>query len=227
MSNQLISKKIKKLVSLNKTEDAIQYLASQKLDDIEKQIIILNNRFNKTSEERILGIISNEDASLEYNKINSAIIDLAEKIEKGNSGIIKKSLVYSPNRSLRDKPIVAILGFLLLSSLGYFFLIDNKDKSNQVDEYVICVSAYKDKVQAKKRVVELGRKGYNGKSSFLWIPDYDCLSGKNLYQVYIGPYKNIETARKELCEYNRKFETTLYGVKLCHKGNREEFKCNK
>ena len=81
MDNQSISDKLKELVSLNKTEDAIQFLANQRLDDIEREIILLNTRFNRISEEIRLGVISDEDANLEFNKINLTIIELAEKLE--------------------------------------------------------------------------------------------------------------------------------------------------
>lgn len=92
--------------------------------------------------------------------------------------------------------------------------------------YIICESAFDKKDDAVRRVIELGKKGYNGKTAYLWIPDYDCLSNANLYQVYIGPFSDLANARSEICQYNKKFSTTAYGVKVCDGTKRFEFRCN-
>jgi hypothetical protein len=92
--------------------------------------------------------------------------------------------------------------------------------------YIICESAFDKKDEAVKRVIELGKKGYNGKAAYLWIPDYDCLRIVNLYQVYIGPFSDLSNARSELCQYNKKFSKTTYGLKVCDGTKRFEFRCS-
>ena len=66
--------------------------------------------------------------------------------------------------------------------------IDNK--------FICCISATKSEKEAQKSVNNLVAKGHP--AAYLWIPDYDGLSGKELYLVYIGPYANKAVASAAL-----------------------------
>ena len=70
--------------------------------------------------------------------------------------------------------------------------------------YVVVDTAYKTKPQARARVADLNRTYDN--SGFLWIPDYDSLSGAELFQVYVGPFETRAQAAQATCEYISRFE---------------------
>jgi hypothetical protein len=90
--------------------------------------------------------------------------------------------------------------------------------------YVILDSAFGEQSQAQRRLVELNRWGYSN-TGFFWVPNFKYLSGKPLYQVYVGPFAAEETAVAELCAYNRKMKTVTYGVRLSTEPGRREFRC--
>ncbi len=90
--------------------------------------------------------------------------------------------------------------------------------------YVILDSAWKDKKEAQKRLVTLSHRGYSN-SGYFWIPDFEFLSGAELFQVYIGPFKQRNDAINALCAYEARFDTTTYGIKLSNEPGREEIHC--
>ena len=90
--------------------------------------------------------------------------------------------------------------------------------------YVFFDSAFAKKEQAQRRLVELNGWGYSN-TGFFWIPNFKYLSGKPLYQVYIGPFAKKAEAEAEICNYNRKLKTITYGVKLSIDPGREEIRC--
>jgi hypothetical protein len=69
--------------------------------------------------------------------------------------------------------------------------------------YVVVDSAWKTKMLARKRVAELSRT--YGNSGFIWIPDFDSLSGAQFFQVYVGPFQTREEAEQATCDYITKF----------------------
>jgi serine/threonine-protein kinase len=90
--------------------------------------------------------------------------------------------------------------------------------------YVILDSAWEKKQEAQKRLVTLNHSGYSN-TGYFWIPDFEYLSGAELFQVYIGPFDKRSDAITALCAYEGKFKTTTYGVKLSNKPGREEIHC--
>ena len=94
----------------------------------------------------------------------------------------------------------------------------------ELPTYVVLDSAYGEKKAAQQRLVELGHLGYSN-SGFFWIPDFDFLSGAELFQVYVGPFADKADALVAICQYNKKLDTTTYGVRLTLKPGREEFRC--
>lgn len=95
----------------------------------------------------------------------------------------------------------------------------------ELPAYAIMDRAFPTKNEARQRIVELGWKGYS-KTGFVWIPNFEYLSGKELYQVYIGPFKDKDEAINALCRYNKEFNMVTYGLKLSDKPGREEFRCS-
>lgn len=90
--------------------------------------------------------------------------------------------------------------------------------------YVFFDSAFAKKEQAQQRLVELNRWGYSN-TGFFWVPNFKYLSGKPLYQVYVGPFAEKAEAETEICKYNRKLKTITYGVRLSTAPGREEIRC--
>lgn len=90
--------------------------------------------------------------------------------------------------------------------------------------YVILDSAWEKKQDAQKRLVTLSHSGYSN-TGYFWIPDFEFLSGAELFQVYVGPFSNRSDAITALCAYEGKFKTTTYGVRLSINPGREEIHC--
>ena len=91
--------------------------------------------------------------------------------------------------------------------------------------YVVLDSAWKTEQEAQRRLVALSSKGYS-ETGFFWIPDFKFLSGKKLYQVYVGPFKDRTNAIEAACQYDKNFQTKTYGVRLSSKPGRDEFRCS-
>lgn len=80
---------------------------------------------------------------------------------------------------------------------------------SEEDFYIINVSAIKDAVSARKKVDELRSMGYE--SDYLWIPDYNSLSGAEYYSVYIGPFFS-QYECEEATEAYRQRHPDAYGL---------------
>lgn len=104
------------------------------------------------------------------------------------------------------------------------FIPDHNKKD--IGNYVILDSAYEQKTGAQKRISQLVAEGYNNKANFLWIPDFDCMSGKEMYQVYVGPYE-MKDLKAELCAFMEKYQKRTYGLFLCKPGeHRNKIVCD-
>ena len=103
----------------------------------------------------------------------------------------------------------------------------------ELPAYVITESAFATREQAGTRLAELNNlaltdpyfKQHFNKTGFFWIPDFPYLTGKELYQVYIGPFKEKEAAQAALCDYNEKYNKSSYGLLLTSKPGRDSFFC--
>ena len=80
---------------------------------------------------------------------------------------------------------------------------------SEEDFYILNVSAIKDAVLARKKVDELRSMGYE--SDYLWIPDYNSLSGAEYYSVYIGPFFS-QYECEEATEAYRQRHPDAYGL---------------
>lgn len=82
MERTAIATQIRQLIAQNQTRDALEFLSQFQFSAIDREIIMLNNRYNKIAEEERLGTISRQEANQDYNKINVALLELAEKIKQ-------------------------------------------------------------------------------------------------------------------------------------------------
>ena len=80
-NHEELIKQIKDFVGKNKTGKAIKLLASEQLSDLDKELIILNSRYSKLTEEKRLGIIDGDTAQRQLNQINFDLLALTELIE--------------------------------------------------------------------------------------------------------------------------------------------------
>lgn len=83
----------------------------------------------------------------------------------------------------------------------------NQDKNETF--YMINVAAMKTENDAKRKVQELKKNGYE--TDYLWIPNYASLSGAKFYSVYIGPYTTQYDCEVATEEY-RKQHPEAYGL---------------
>ena len=105
--------KLRILIAKGNTSEALEFLMKDKYGHShQKEILILNNRYNSIKLQNIKGVLKNEDYTLEVNKINSDLIDLIEQIDKnvqypGKKTNYKKHLIFIP--------IIVVLG------IAYFY----------------------------------------------------------------------------------------------------------
>ena len=86
--------------------------------------------------------------------------------------------------------------------------------------YIISVGGHESAVDAASEVLELRKQHEN--AGYLWIPDYESLSGKEMYSTFIGPFNYMEDCMPALVDYKRK-HPGAYGLKVAHQQERYEF----
>jgi len=72
-------------------------------------------------------------------------------------------------------------------------LINSIENQTENPFYIIATGAVKTEAEAKIAVEKLIKEGY--KAGYLWIPDYESLSGTPMFAIYIGPF-----AEQSQCE---------------------------
>lgn len=95
------------------------------------------------------------------------------------------------------------------------------DKNKSTPFYIINISATKDIEEACEQVLDLQKK-YD-EVGYLWIPDYESLSGKEMYAVFLGPYNSKTKCIEQLAEYQKENEN-VYAVVADHKKERIEIR---
>ena len=91
------------------------------------------------------------------------------------------------------------------------------DKNTPEPFYIINVSAFEKKEEAISEVIKLRKD--NKSCNYLWIPDYESLSGKQLWAVFLGPFPYERTCLEELSKYQKQ-NKEAYGVLVQHKKTR-------
>ncbi len=135
--------KLRKLIAKGNTSEALEFLMNDEYGQShQKEILILNSRFNSIKSQNIKGVLKNEDYNLEINKINNDIIDLIEQIDKNVQHPIKR-IKYKKHLILL--PIIAVLG------IAYFYWSSEPDLEvglsgfKSPDNYNILVFPFKNK----------------------------------------------------------------------------------
>jgi hypothetical protein len=72
------------------------------------------------------------------------------------------------------------------------------DKNTQAPFYIISVSAKDNKNDAMNELIRL--RATRADVNYLWIPDYESLSGKQMYVIFLGPYTLMNDAYKNMVD---------------------------
>jgi len=122
--------------------------------------------------------------------------------------------------------------YLLIMSLFLVFLSNENAESQEKKEptitkvndseypngfYIINVSASANVNGAVSHVQKLQKKGHP--SGYLWLPDYESISNKELYAVFIGPFYGLDSCVKYLVEYQKE-KPKAYAIKVNHEKKR-------
>lgn len=83
-----IVRKIKQLVGENQTREALELLNKAQLSREDKDLILLNSRYNGIKNDQVMGLISDEEARQALVKINHGLLMLADRIQAGDSDLI-------------------------------------------------------------------------------------------------------------------------------------------
>ncbi len=98
--------------------------------------------------------------------------------------------------------------------INSFGIQETKDTN---DFYILSTVSVASESQAKSKAENLQDEGYD--AGYLWIPNYNSLSGAPKYLVFIGPFDTpIECGIKT--ENYRKIDTTAYGFLVSKKNKR-------
>ncbi|GJM32573.1 MAG: hypothetical protein DHS20C18_15740 [Saprospiraceae bacterium] len=116
---------IHQLIAKNEIEQAFELLAGNQFTRLDKELIILNNRYNKVKEEVRMDVISKDEADKELNKINSALIDLSSKIES-KPKVLK---VVEPPKS---QAIYYLIPIVLLILVGVAYMVSGSGTEPEV-----------------------------------------------------------------------------------------------
>jgi len=91
------------------------------------------------------------------------------------------------------------------------------DKTMKSDFFIINTSATADIKEAVDQVKKLQAEKHP--AGYLWMPEYESLSNKELYSVFIGPFTAMDTCIKYL-EVYKKTKPDAYAVKVQHNKER-------
>lgn len=104
---------------------------------------------------------------------------------------------------------------------GQIVWVDTKDIDiiNE-DFYTIMIAAFENKIQAENYIEKLKEKGYI--ADLLYIPHYSSLSGRKMYAVFIGNFKEERQAKISKRDLGRVFRN-CYGILVSNNKERYTF----
>lgn len=88
-----LQEEIQRLIARNKTDEAIKVLSKVQFSKADRELIILNSRYNRVQEELMLNTISGEEAERKINQINLALLDLSQKMDGTGSALASESMM--------------------------------------------------------------------------------------------------------------------------------------
>ncbi|MFK7808557.1 MAG: hypothetical protein AB8F74_12200, partial [Saprospiraceae bacterium] len=129
------------------------------LSSIDRQIIMLKNRFSKMRDDQRSGIIDDKDARLELNRINHALLDLAESIPSKST----KNTAAKISSTKEKKPKTLLWGILaggalVLIGLVWFF---NTSRSSEINPQDNNLPSSTDSSELVKKEAEKKQLEYN------------------------------------------------------------------
>lgn len=84
--------------------------------------------------------------------------------------------------------------------------------------YILNVAAFKREDEAISMVGKLQNDGYQ--ANYLWIPDFESLSKKEYYSVYIGPFSAQKECEIAVEEYRENVDPNAYGLLVSQENKR-------
>lgn len=135
-THEKLKEEVKKLIGDNKTERAIKMLTEKKLPSIEKELILINSRHSKVTEEQRLGISEEDDIQRKLNKINFDLLALVEQIGVKPPAVSSSTTVTSSGETKsNNKTYLLIAGGLLVAALAGWGIMSmqNSPKSPTVN----------------------------------------------------------------------------------------------
>jgi len=131
MSNEDLKQEIRDLISKNRTEQAIERLSNAQFSQVDKELIILNSQYNRVQEEIRMNLISRDEADRKINTINKSLLELSERIQKGDNDLASVLAKRAGEKSSFQKwwPLLLIPVFLV----GIYWVAAG---GNQSDEQI-------------------------------------------------------------------------------------------
>ncbi|MCR9285786.1 MAG: hypothetical protein NXI23_00200 [Bacteroidetes bacterium] len=221
---------IRDLIVKNKTEKAFEILAKKQLSQLDRQLIILNNRFNKVKDEKRMGIVSNEEAGRELAKINLALIDLSSKI--GTDGNL-----ITQTQSISNNNLKYIIPIILALGIGGYFIYNNMQESDATvptespedlvwakaveEETLITINDYlaqypngKHAVEAKNMIIDIEKREVQLKEESDWKKALDLNTLKS-FQSFLTNYPEGQfVSDAEFRINNLKLEDKIWNTTL-------------
>lgn len=118
---QLLADKISELVSKNRTGEALQLLVDANIGSLKNSALILESRYNRLQGNMQMGVVREEDANIEGNAINAAILDLVGQMGGSESSFGTKGGVY------KFRYVLLVAGILVVAIGGTLMFMLPKD----------------------------------------------------------------------------------------------------
>jgi hypothetical protein len=110
-----LKEQILQLVAKNEIDQVFELLANRQFSALDKELILLNNRYNKLKEEIRMDVISKEDANREMNRITMALVELSTRV--------RQPVSEKPASTKKNNPLLYAVPLVLLAigALIYYF----------------------------------------------------------------------------------------------------------
>lgn len=113
-----LREEILQLVAKNEIDRVFELLANRQFSALDKELILLNNRYNKLKEEMRMDVISKEEANREMNRITMALVELSTRVRK------PAQHDPAPSAKKNNTLFYAVpVGLILIGALLYFFVL--------------------------------------------------------------------------------------------------------
>jgi hypothetical protein len=196
--------KIKELVGTNQTKKALDTLDQANLPFLSKDIIQLKARLRKLNDEQNLGILDDNSARLEGNKINLAVLGLLDKLtqqeEKKRAGGTGKNVrIFS----------FAFVGVLLIAAIGYWVIQSQPEKTNQPDP---ATSIQNDLAEEKEKGKEKQEELSPDKMKWDWAQSQNTTAAYESYLQLFPEGKHVQLAGDKISGLQQKADDQAWNL---------------